>query len=345
MNYLKPVDSRHTGVGDFSPQTQYAYDAGPGPAITVTTLLATLRREWRWPIFGCLIGLMCGLSYALAISTPYKSSARILVDRSVNRYLQSNKILDQPIFDQTELESQIHILMSESIVIPVIRSLDLIHDADFVGPPHSLPDKILWNVFNLITIFKEAIGWNTSPPISPDAVLERMVVETFLKRLNVTREDVANVITVTLASQDPNKAASIANAVADTYLAATMDAKTKSTRLAGQWLQDRLTQLKTQAKDADRELQNYKIANNLVNTDKGSSPSEQLATLRAQLANARMAMADAKARYERIQQTIKEATPTATVSDALSNSVIVRLRSQYLDLSANAAEIEARAGP
>ena len=39
----------------------------------------------------------------------------------LNRYLQTNKIIDQPTFDQAELESQIHILSSESIVVPVIR--------------------------------------------------------------------------------------------------------------------------------------------------------------------------------------------------------------------------------
>ena len=58
-----------------------------------------------------------------------------------------------------------------------------------------------------------------------------------------------------------------------------------------------------------------------------------------------MAMAEAKARFDRIQQTIGEGVPNATVTDALNNSVIVSLRSQYLDLAAKAAEIEARVGP
>ena len=73
-----------------------------------------------------------------------------------------------------------------------------------------------------------------------------------------------NVINVSFASEDPNKAANIANAVADTYIATTLEAKFKSTKTVSQWLQDRLKELKEQAIEADRALQDYKIANNLV---------------------------------------------------------------------------------
>jgi len=48
-----------------------------------------------------------------------------------------------------------------------------------------------------------------------------------LKRLSVYREDIANVISITFASEDPNKAASIANTIADTYIATTLETKLK----------------------------------------------------------------------------------------------------------------------
>ena len=47
--------------------------------------------------------------------------------------------------------------------------------------------------------------------------------------------------------------------------------------------------LKAQAAAADRALQDYNIANNLVNTSKGLPNSQQLSDLNAQLANARIA--------------------------------------------------------
>ena len=181
-------------------------------------------------------------------------------------------------------------------------------------------------------------------PIDSGAVVERIAVENFLKRLSVYREEAANVINITFASEDANKAANIANALADTYLAASLEAKFKSTRVVSQLLQDRLMELKVQATDADRALQNYKIANNLVNAGKGIAEFGTTINLNTQLTNARIAMTEAKARLDRIQQTTKEGVPSATVADTLNNGVIVTLRSQYRDLAARVTEIEARVG-
>ena len=322
---------------DFPLQAEYSYASSASSASRFGDLLGILRREWLFPVFGCLIGLALAVSYILFVPAFYKSSARILLDRSVNRYLQTNKIVDEPTFDETEVGSQVYILSSESIIVPVVRSMNLTRDSEFVGGP---PKRSLQNVDRLIGFIKQITGANDDIAIEPDAVLERVAVETFLKRLSVYREEAANVINVTFASQDANKAANIANAIADTYLAANSEAKFKSTKVISQLLQDRLMELKVQAIDADRALQNYKIANNLVSTGKGLLNSEQLSNLNTQLTNARIAMTEAKARLDRIQQTTNEGVSSATMPDTLNNSVIATLRSQYRDLAARVTEIE-----
>src|SRR5262249_27742232 len=157
---------------------------------------------------------------------------------------------------------------------------------------------------------------------------------------------------------DANKAANIANALADTYIASTEEAKLNSTKILSQWLQDRLQDLKVQAIDADRALQDYKVANNLLNSGKGALNAEQLGNLNTQLANARIAMAEAKARLERIQQAgdavvtttetdiaVNQAARASTLSYALNNSDLVRLRVQYRTLAAKTSEIESHVGP
>ena len=210
---------------------------------------------------------------------------------------------------------------------------------------------------------REAIGWNTT--IDPDAARERTAVEFVLRRLTIYREDVANVVNVSFESPDAKKAADIANAIASTYVATTLEARLQSTKVVSDWLRDRLVELKVQATDADRALQEYKIAHNLVETGKGLLNSEQLSSLNLQLTNARIALAEAKARLDRIQQMADAGVATAgvttaalidalsnhtsprtgAISFALNNSDIIRLRAQYRDLAAKAAEIEARVGP
>ena len=53
----------------------------------------------------------------------------------MNRYLQTNKISDQPIFDEGEIGSQVYVLSSDSVVVPVVKALGLAHDKEFAGLP------------------------------------------------------------------------------------------------------------------------------------------------------------------------------------------------------------------
>src|SRR5258708_9560007 len=107
--------------------------------------------------------------------------------------------------------------------------------------------------------------------------------------------------------------------------------------------------------DADRALQSYKIANNLVNTGKGLLSAEQLSILNTQLTNARVAASEAKARLDRINQMDSGGIPSAerpdlaskptapragAITSALSHTQLVQLNSQYRGLSKKATQFE-----
>jgi polysaccharide biosynthesis transport protein len=342
-------------------QTEHAHAPTPsaGPAISIGEIIGALRRRWWLPVLGCLIGAAVGVAYFLTVQPLYKSSARILLDRSVNRYLQTKQIADAPAIDDPEIGSQVYVLSSDSVIVPVVRSMNLAYDIEFVGPPKADEGYV-----DKVKLFiKQTIGWNTT--IDPDTVRERTAVESVIKRLTIHREDVANVVNVSFESADSNKAANIANAIADTYLATTLESRFQSTKIVNDWLRDRLMELKVQATDADRALQEYKSAHNLVETGKGLLNSEQLSNLNLQLTNAQIAVAEAKSRLDRIQQMADAGMVTAgvttaalidamsnnalgrtgAVSFALNNSDIMKLRAQYRDLAAKAAEIESHVGP
>jgi polysaccharide biosynthesis transport protein len=346
------MDARNNAFPLQSEYTPSERASSESPAIGITDILVTLRRGWRFPVVGCLIGLTLAVVYIASVPTLYKSSARILIDTSMDRYLQTNKIIDAPSFDETQIGSQVYILSSESIVVPVIRSMNLVQDPEFVGRPKK-GNAILGEISHIMNVVRKYIGWNDDNHvmIDRDTVLEQTTVGAFFKHLTVFREDVANVINITFESEDPNKAASIANAVADTYIATTSEAKLNSSKMVNRYTQNRLMELKLQAEDAERALQNFRKAH------KDLPNSEQLAALNTQLTNARIAVAEAKARLDGIRQ-MDDGKMSATVSDtvvagskigstkfALNSADIVRLRSEYRDLAAKAAELESSLGP
>src|SRR5262245_37923141 len=301
----------------YPPEPQYGHGPGQSPVMNFWEALQTLRRGWRFPVYGCLIGLILAGTYVLSAKVPYKSSARILIDRSVNRYLQTNKIIDQPTFDETEVASQVYVLSSDSVIVPVIRSLKLTQDNEFVPQGNAGGVTML---DRLVILFKAALGSDAESAADRELGRERTAVEAMLKRLTVSREDVANVISVTFESQNAGKAADIANAVADTYISNTLEAKLKSTKIVGQWLQERLTELKAQATEAERALQNYKADNKLLAESTSLQGSELLVNLRSQLAAARLAVAEAKERLDLIRRTESDGILTALGTDALLNT-------------------------
>jgi succinoglycan biosynthesis transport protein ExoP len=219
-----------------SPDSEYANASSEGFGIGAKDILATLRQDWLFPVFGCLIGLMLAVAYIVFVPAHYKSTARILLDTSVNRYLQTNKIADEIAYDEVAIASQVYILSSESIIVPLVRSMNLAHDLEFVGSRRDTQN--LGYIDKLKNIVKQSIGWNggADATIDPDAVRERTAVESLLNKLSVVRGNVANVIDVTFTSQDPKKAANIANAVADTYIESDLETRLKSTKTISQWL-------------------------------------------------------------------------------------------------------------
>ncbi len=328
-------------TSDYNPSPDSNTGHG-NPAITIADIILILRRGWRFPLLGCLLGLAVAVLYVLSVPNLYMSTARILIDRSVNRFFEANKILDEPVFDAAETGSQTYVLSSESIIIPIVRSMNLAHDPEFVGNILDRSSESSWGISKLKKVVKRFAGLEVEPPIDPEAARERIAVETFLKHLSVDREG-PGVITVTFASQDSIKAASIVNTIVDSYLASTSDSKSKSTKMASQLLQDRLIELQQAVVTADKALQEFKIANNLVSKNTGSLPTEQIVGLTAKLTAARMQVAEAKARLDRVQeQTSSEVEPGLIFPD---NPVIAGLRSKYLDLSRRAAELATRVGP
>ncbi len=139
-------------------------------------------------------------------------------------------------------------------------------------------------------------------------------------------------------SIDPDKATRITNAISDAYIVGALEAKYQSTKRASEWLQQRSLELRDQATEADRAVQTFKAENNIVGTSRGLMSEQQLSDVTTQLIQARAATAEAKARLDRIDAVSDKDLAQPTVTDALSNTVITRLRAQYLDLAAQYAD-------
>jgi succinoglycan biosynthesis transport protein ExoP len=99
----------------------------------IADLVGIARRGWFFIIAGGIIGLLGAYAVLSNLAPVYKASSRIAFERTLSRYLQSNKITNEPLIEDADTLGQIYVISSESIVLPVVTALSLTNDPEFVG--------------------------------------------------------------------------------------------------------------------------------------------------------------------------------------------------------------------
>src|SRR5215470_13087497 len=123
---------------DYSQATDDSMHRAIGPAQPdIADLLGIARRGWFFIVAGAIFGLICAWAYLSTLPPVYKANSRIVFERTLTRYLQSNKVTNEPMIEDSDTWGQIYVISSESILLPVVRSLSLASDPEFAGTPGS----------------------------------------------------------------------------------------------------------------------------------------------------------------------------------------------------------------
>jgi polysaccharide biosynthesis transport protein len=314
---------------------KYGIEIG-STTLTVERAVDIVRRQW--PLIASVVaGTLALVVIYLLVATPmYTANARILMDTRQTQVLDKDKdtAINSNLIDTGFVDSQVEIIGSDDLILSIVRRLRLTDDPEFNG---SDPGVVAVIVGKVISLF------GSDGPPSKERI-ERQAVEAVQKNLKVERVLTTYVLSLNFRSKDPDKAARVANAIADAYIVGALEAKYQSTKRAGEWLQQRSAELREQATASDRAVQTFKSENNIVGTSRGLMSEQQLSDVNTQLIQARAATAEAKARLDRIEAISDKDLAQPTVTDALNNTVITRLRAQYLDLAAQYADWSARYG-
>jgi succinoglycan biosynthesis transport protein ExoP len=303
----------------------------------LSSISAFLHRQYRLILAVVAVSLCLGLAYFIATPSSYTATATIIIDTRKNQLFQQQSVLGDIPIDSAAVESQVQIIKSETIALAVIRDLRLVEDSEFAGS-NGILGSLLQGIGDLIGSDRSRSEFDRL----------RRTTESFANRLTVRRVGLTYIIEISFRSLSPDRAAQIANAVADSYVVDQLDAKYKATKRASSWLQDRIKELREQASAAERAVVSFKTQNNIIESGGRLMNEQQLAELNSQLVVAKQQVSEAKARLDRIEAVLVADNPASTVdgtvADTINNQVVSKLRSQYLDLAAREADWSARYG-
>jgi polysaccharide biosynthesis transport protein len=301
-----------------------------------------MGRQWRLILLVTCLAIVVGAAYVAISPFRYTAQADMIIDTKRVTWTQSEMASENRTVEDAQVESEMETTKSEKVAAAVIRRLNLTEDPEFVGVGWGLRRRIF-------TFFKLTGGMEQEPSKEE---LKRRALSTLKANLRVTRLGRSYLQQISYTSLDRDKAAGIANEFADAYIEDQLQAKFDGTKRASAWLEQRIGELRQQASDAYRDVQDFKSQNSIIIGVDGKLASEvELDQLGIALAKARADTSQAKAKLDRITRVLEQRSdkeslniPDPVVTDALSNPVITKLRQQFLDDQNKESEWSARYG-
>jgi polysaccharide biosynthesis transport protein len=286
------------------------------PPIDVQKIWSILWRGKTTILLSTMVAVGLAALFVLLVPHKYTATTQILIDPTDLRAVQNDIAPTIPQSDAAvlQVESQARVIASDNVLRRVVAAEGLDHDPEFMR-------GAVAQQYGALAALNE---------------LE--------KHVQVTRPERTYVVNVSVTSEDPAKAARIANAIAQTYLTEQTEVRSNAARQISQSLTGRLKELQTRVRDAEQKVEAYKASHNIVGANGELVNEQQLTNLNSQLSLARARTSEAKARLDQVESVLQSKTPIGAFPEAVQSQTISMLRSQYAEIMRRDAEQKSSLG-
>lgn len=325
-----------------SPKNADEFSFNDETAIDFDKLLASARRQWRVVVTTSLAAFVLGVGYVLTAVPQYTSSIQLLIDSSNKKIVDQLSLISGVADDEASILSQVELLKSDRIARAVADKLDLVDNKMFMQAKAS-PLALGIGAVKTLVDFRRWFSVDASADNRERLLGEAAAL--LSSNLDVSRVGRTYVLSVSFTSPDAGLAATIARQYGEAYLDDQLNSKYEATRRAGDWLQQRIAELKQKSLDTDLAVQKFKQDHQLISTEGSLLSDQQLTQTNAQLIIAQSNLATANAKYSSIKSIIDSGDINSAVTDSLANQVINTLRGKFVEASKLESDIARRLGP
>lgn len=310
-----------------------------------------LRMLWRrkWLVAGSVILFIAlALTYLSQVTPIYTASTSLMLDTRQKNVVDVENVLSG--LNVRALSSEVQVIRSSQLIGRVVDKLRLERDPEF-NPrlralsfmqqlKQSAPAQSLKSILVDAGLAKPAQKQALSESEN-NYRLRAGIIAAVQGRLSVEQLPRTVVLSVRFRSQDPKKAALLANAIADQYLNDQLEVKYDATRRASSWLTERLDDLKSQVEKSEAAVEAFKAQQVSAAGQGAGLTAQQMTQINAELINARSKRSEAEARYNQLNNRLKAGDPLAA-AEILSSPGVARLRETQAELKREEAELSAR---
>lgn len=156
--------------------------------------------------------VIVALGYLMLATPKYEAQALVLVDQAQKNLLESDPLRNALPANNSYVESEVEILRSTAVALDVVSAAGLVEDPEYAPSAGFLVSLGEW------------IGLESAQSLSKDEHTGRVLAE-FQESTSINRKGLTYVISVSVESGQPERAAELANLLAQAYIDRQMQAK------------------------------------------------------------------------------------------------------------------------
>jgi capsular exopolysaccharide synthesis family protein len=281
----------------------------------IRQILVTLRR--RASLIALTLAGVAAATIAVAMVQPprYEAKALMMISPQQQRPLSQSNDTSRPPADPNFINSQVLMIKSRAMAERLVDSLNLMADPEWSAGPAGVK--------------------RTRPE----------VVRAVMRTLDARHENQTYVVEAIAHSRSPDKAAKMANGLADAYIASQREARLQSASRTGQWLSTQLDQLRNDLQQREAAVEKYRASTGLLTADGVPLTEHQITNAEAAVMGAQVEVAEKQARYQQLEAIIRSSGSPDTLAGALpSSETLVQLRSKQADAKRGLADLLSKYG-
>ena len=296
-------------------------------------------REWKFIAVVFTAVLVVGTVYTWRQIPLYTATSQVLLDPRKEKAAGAEAILSDDRLDYAMIDSQMAIIRSTVFLRRVVEKERLVSDPEFgSGPAHAGPT---------VADQPDTGRAKDDEPIPPDVAMsiEALKGAVSVRGGSQTQFAISYLLSISVTSRDPARAARLANAVADAFVVDKLDARFEAAKRASAWLSDRLVELKNQLREAEEAVAHFRDEHGLIQSGSNITLNQQqLSELNAKLVAARAEAAEKKARVDLLSSIQAKGSNIQNLPDIEKLGAMASLHEQEAKVSQQEAELLTRYG-
>ncbi len=321
--------------------------------ITVQRVVRALRRRLGVMAAAFLLVFAAVAIYSFQLQASYTATSRVIINSRDQKIVDIGAVLSGMPANAAILDTEAEILRSRTLIEKVVQRLDLVNDPEF-NAAKAVPSE--WDqrvggiksfIRGLLPFGKQEANPTDEAPVDP-AVAERAELDSVISAVRdsifVNRVGSTYIIEISASSASPDKAAVLANTLAEVYLDNQLDTKFKATRRAQEWLDARVGELRDELRNAEGLVEAHRASTGLLRTGGDTLTEQTIRSINADLTSAQADYATKAARLRNMNEQMRGGGGIDTIAEAQNSNTIAALRASQTSLSARKSDIMRRYG-